>query len=134
MWHLGLLYKIKNFGIQGNLFHLIESFLSERYQRVTINGQSSYWLPVKAGVLQESIFGPLLFLSFINDLPDGLLSNVKLFADDTALFSTGNSPIDTANELSHDLKKINDWAIKWKMLFNLDCTKPVKEVLFSKKK
>ena len=97
VWHLGLLYKIKNFGINGKFFDLIESFLSERYQQVTINGQSSNWLPIKAGVPQGSILGPLLFLIFINDLPDGLQSNVKLFADDTALFSKVDSPIHTAN-------------------------------------
>ena len=132
VWHLGLLYKIKNFGINGKFFDLIESFLSERYQQVTINGQSSHWLPIKAGVPQGSILGPLLFLIFINDLPDGLQSNVKLFADDTALFCV-DSPVGTANELNLDLKKVNDWALKWKMLFNPDSTKPVKEVIFSRK-
>ena len=50
VWHKGLLYKIRNFGIEGNLFKLIESFLSDRYQRVTIYGQTSNWLSVKAGV------------------------------------------------------------------------------------
>ena len=133
VWHKGLLYKIKNFGIEGKLFHLLKSFLSERYQRVTINGQSSNWLPIEAGVPQGSILGPLLFLSFINDLPDDLLSNVKLFADDTALFSSVSSPTESADELNHDLAKINEWAFQWKMIFNPDISKPVKEVLFSKK-
>ena len=133
VWHKGLLYKIKNFGIEGKLFHLIESFLSNRYQRVTINGQSSPWLPIKAGVPQGSILGPLLFLLFINDLPEGLHCNVKLFADDTAIFSTVNTPTETANELEHDLLKIKNWAIQWKMLFNPDATKPIKEIIFSKK-
>ena len=133
VWHKGLLYKIKNFGIEGKLFNLIESFLSDRYQRVTINGQTSNWLPIKAGVPQGSILGPLLFLSFINDLPEGLISKVKLFADDTAIFSTVNTPIETQNELMHDLEKIRNWAIQWKMLFNPDQTKPIKEVIFSKK-
>ena len=133
VWHKGLLYKVKNFGIDGKLYSLIESFLSNRYQRVNLNGQSSEWLPVKAGVPQGSLLGPLLFLSYINDLPAGLLSNVKLFADDTALFSTVYSPSKTANELEHDLALINDWALQWKMLFNPDLTKPAKEVVFSKK-
>ena len=106
VWHKGLLYKIKNFGIEGKLFNLIESFLSDRFQRVTINGQSSSWLPIKAGVPKGSILGPLLFLSFINDLPEGLHSNAKLFADDTAIFSTANTPIEKANELKLDLEKI----------------------------
>ena len=134
VWHRGLLYKIKNFGIDGNLLKLIESFLSDRYQRVTINGQSSDWLPIKAGVPQGSILGPLLFLSYINDLPEGLHSNVKLFADDTAIFSSVHTPIETANELLQDLEKIKNWAIQWKMLFNPDQSKPINEVVFSKKK
>ena len=134
VWHRGLLYKIKNFGIDGNLLKLIESFLSDRYQRVTINGQSSDWLPIKAGVPQGSILGPLLFLSYINDLPEGLHSNVKLFADDTAIFSSVHTPIETANELLQDLEKIKNWAIQWKMLFNPDQSKPINEVVFSKTK
>ena len=133
VWHEGLLYKVKNFGIEGKLFELIESFLSNRSQRVTINGQSSNWLPIKAGVPQGSILGPLLFLCFINDLPEGLNSNVKLFADDTAIFSTANTPIEIANELTHDLEKIKDWAIQWRMIFNPDQTKPIKEIVFSRK-
>ena len=128
-----MLYKIKNVGIEGKLFHLIESFLSNRYQRVAINGQSSPWLPIKAGVPQGSILGPLLFLLFINDLQEGLHCNVKLFADDTAIFSTVNTPTETANELEHDLFKIKNWAIQLKMLFNPDATKPIKEIILSKK-
>ena len=69
----------------------MESFLSDRYQRVLLNGQSSEWASTKAGVPQGLILGPLLFLiyySYINDLSEGLSSNVKLFADDTSMFST----------------------------------------------
>ena len=68
----------------------------------------------------------MLFLSFINDLPDDLLSNVKLFADDTALFSSVSSPTESADELNHDLAKINEWAFQWKMIFNPDISKPTK--------
>ena len=75
----------------------------------------------------------MLFHSYINDLPDGLLSNVKLFADDTAVFSTVLSARETTNELKQDLAKIKDWAVQWKMLFNPDHNKPAKEVIFSRK-
>ena len=86
VWHEGLLYKLKNNGIDGNLFKLIKSFLNNRYQRVVLNGQSSVWKLVTAGVPQGSVLGPLFFLIYVNDLPLRLTTNVKLFADDTSLF------------------------------------------------
>ena len=133
VWHEGLLFKLKRCGINGNLFSLIKSFLSKRYQRVVLNGQLSNWLPVKAGVPQGSILGPLFFLIYINDLSEGLVSNAKLFADDTSLFSTVHSPINTGNELNNDLKTISRWAYQWKMLFNPDLNKQAQEVLFTRK-
>ena len=87
VWHQGLLFKLESFGIRGKLLNLLEDYLSNRFQRVLLNGQESSWLPIKAGVPQGSILGPLLFLIYINDLPDGLNSISKLFADDTSLFS-----------------------------------------------
>ena len=74
--------------ISGNLLNLMESFLSESCQRVLLNGQSSERASIKAGGPQGSILGPLLFLIYINDLPECITSNVKLFADDTSIFST----------------------------------------------
>ena len=68
-------------------FGLIDSFLSDRFQRVLLNDQNSKWLQIKAGVPQGSVLVPLLFLVYIDDLPEGLNSNVKLFADDTSVFS-----------------------------------------------
>ena len=77
------MYKLKSLGICGNCYGLIHSFLSDRLQRVFLNGQSSNWSQIKAGVPQGSILGPLLFLVYINDLPEGLTTSAKLFADDT---------------------------------------------------
>ena len=68
---------------------------------------------VKAGVPQGSILVPLPFLICINDLPKGLSSNAKLFADDT-LFSVIHDSSSTKNELNDDLVKINNWAYRWK--------------------
>ena len=90
VWHEGLIYKIKRIGVTGPPLELIQSFLSHRFQRVVLNGQSSTWLPVTAGVPQGSILGPLLFLIYINDLSNNLSSTAKLFADDTSLFSVVN--------------------------------------------
>ena len=72
---------------------------------MALNRQCSNWSSVLAGVPQGSILGPLLFLIYINDLPDGLESSVKLFADDTSLFSTVYDPNMSADQLDKDLKK-----------------------------
>ena len=112
VWHEGLLFKLEHIRILGNLLSLLKSFLNNSFQRVVLNGQCSNWSSVLAGVPQGSILGPLLFLICINDLPDGLESSVKLFADDTSLFSTIYDPNISADQLDKDLKKISDWAYK----------------------
>ena len=90
-------------------------------------------LSVNAGVLQGSISGPLLLLIYITDLSDNLSSNVKLFADDTSLFSVIHDINVSAGELNEDLKKISEWAFQWKMVFNPDASKQAQEVIFSRK-
>ena len=132
--HEGLLYKIKINGINGNALQLIKSFLHNRCQRVALNGQSSSWLSIRAELPQGSVLGPLFFLIYINDLPEGLNSEVKLFADDTSLFSIVNCVNTSASTLNSDLLKIQDWASQWKMPFNLDGTKQAQEIIFSRKK
>ena len=88
---------------------------------------------VNAGVPQGSVLGPLLLLIYINDLPDGLSSNVKLFADDTSLFSVVHDIHSSASDLNKDLKTINEWAFQWKMSFNPDPNKQAQEVIFTRK-
>ena len=107
-------------GICGEYIGLIDSFLSDRFQRVLLNGQTSKWSQIKAGVPQGSVLGPLLFLVYINDLPEGLTSNVKLFADDTSIFSVVRDSSSSSLSLNEDLSKISQWGYKWKMLFNPD--------------
>ena len=131
--HEGLLFKLQQYGISGELITLIKDFLSCRKQRVVLNGQHSPWADVKAGVPQGSILSPLLFLVYINDLPNGLNSNVKLFADDTSLFSVVHNITDPANLLNSDLSKISEWALQWKMSFNPDPIKQAQEIIFSRK-
>ena len=133
VWHEGLIFKLKQNGISGNLINLLCDFLRNRKQRVLLNGQVSDWSDVKAGVLQGSILGPFLFLIYINDLSEGLSSNAKLFADDTSLFSVIHDGNTSAFELNNDLVKINRWAFQWKMSFNSDPKKQAQEVIFSRK-
>ena len=102
VWHKGLLFKLEHIGLSGNLLSLLKGFLSNRFQRVVLNGQCSNQSSVLAGVPQGSILGPLLFLISINDLPDSLESSVKLFADDTSLFSTVYDPSMSADQLDKD--------------------------------
>ena len=75
------------YGFSGDLLSLLIDFLTNRKQRVVLNGQNSSWADIKAGVPQGSILGPLFFLLYINDLTENLDSNPKLFAEDTSLFS-----------------------------------------------
>ena len=109
---IGLIFKLKSTGVSYSLLSLIESFLRNRFQRVLLNGQTSKWLPVKAGVPQGSILGPLSFLIYINDLSDDLVSSVKHFAGDTSLFSVVRNSSISANELNNDLQIIIKWAHK----------------------
>ena len=87
VWHDGIIYKLTQNGISKNLLNLLEDFLKERKQREVLNGKVSTWKSINAGVPQGAILGPLLFLIYINDLTEGLTTKVKLFANDTFLFS-----------------------------------------------
>ena len=96
--------------------------------------QSSPWLDVNAGVPQGSVLGPLLFLIYINDLPDNLVCRTKLFADDTSIFSTVYESTSSSVNLNKDLSTIKNWAFQWKMAFNPDPNKQATEVIFSRKR
>ena len=107
--------------------------MTKRKQRVVLNGQSSSWTNVKAGVPQCSILRPLLFLLYINNLADDLSSNTKLLHDDTSLFFVIHDTVITTLELNSDIFRIKQWTFQWKMSFNPDPNKQAQEVIFSKK-
>ena len=117
--HQRLLSKIKSYGIEGNIFKWLSSFLHNRLQRVVLNGVSSQWARVKSGVPQGSVLGPLLFTLYINDLPDNVACGIKLFADDTKIYSTIKDNSDTLF-LQQNLDLVNEWSHKWLLKFNVD--------------
>ena len=104
-------------GISGELYELIGNYLSGRFQRVILNRQTSSWRPILAGVPQDSILDPLLFLIYINDLPNGLKTNSKLFADNTSLFTIVKDKNESDNALNNDISLNSKLAFDWKMHF-----------------
>ena len=124
MLHGGLIYKLRQNDVSGQLLLQIQSFLEDRMQRTVLYDKTSQWVTISAGVTQGSILGPLFFLVYINDLTTELKCNVKLFADDTSLFSVAHNPYECAAILNHDLDLIKPWAHDWRMSFNPDPPKP----------
>ena len=84
--------------------------MTDRFERVLLNGQCSNWQPAIAGVPQGSTLGPLFFLIYTIDLPNGLKFNVNLFADDTSLFSVVRNKEESARDLTDELDTISKWA------------------------
>ena len=125
---------MKTYGITGPLLVLIESYLSSREQRIILNGESSDWSFITAGVPQGSLLGPLFFLIYINDLVDDLGSDTKLFADDTSLFTVVYDETVVVDQLNRDLKVVTDWAYRWQMQFNPDINKQTVQHIFSRKR
>ena len=115
--HLKLLFKLSQHGVKGDTLNWIRAFLVGRTQAVVLEGESSSEVPVTSGVPQGSVLGPLLFLLYINDLPQNIQSQVRLFADDTAVYLTVNSH-EAANTLQADLDTLQEWELTWDMEFN----------------
>ena len=116
VWHAGLLHKLKSYGISGQIFGLISSFLSNRRLRVVLDGKSSQEYPVNAGVPQGSILGSTLFQLYINHLPDHVICNIAIYTDDTTLYSKYDQASDMwqqlelASELESDQRDTVDWC------------------------
>jgi hypothetical protein len=115
--HERLLKKLSGYGIQGQILSWIRSFLSNRRQRVVVNGEVSDWTEVMSGVPQGSVLGPVLFICYINDLPDVIHTMVQMFADDTKVFSRVENR-DDQKLLQDDIDRLQIWAKKWQLSFN----------------
>ena len=117
--HNRLMSKLESYGITGNTKQWIHSFLSGRTQTVMVNNNESSPAPVTSGIPQGSVLGPLLFVIYINDLPDTVSSHIYLFADDTKLMRRILSEND-AKALQNDLTLLEAWSRKWLLQFNPD--------------
>ena len=112
--HYRLLSKLENLGIKGNMLEVIRDFLTNRTMYVCVEGEKSEVKWVWSGVPQGSVLGPLLFLLFINDLPDNIKNKLKLFADDLKLIGNVSSP----DTIVNDLKELENWENIWLLKFN----------------
>ena len=117
--HQRLLLNLHRLGINHGVITWIQSFLSDRSQCVVLDGDKSDTCPVLSGVPQGSVLGPCLFLMYINDMPDSIKSNIRLFADDTIMYLTISNQSDCL-DLQRDLTKLESWESEWLMAFNPD--------------
>ena len=116
--HNRLLQKLKRYGINNKTHTWISNFLRHRVQRVVVGGEHSTWAEVDSGVPQGTVLGPLLFLTYINDLPNNINSSVRLFADDCVLYREIQNEFDHIS-LQDDLNTLVNWQNKWQMSFNV---------------
>jgi len=116
--HERLKSKLHYYGIRGDTLSWIAAFLYNRRQRVLLNGVASDWSRVVSGVPQGTVLGPLLFLLYVNDITEGVLSHIRLFADDCVLYKSIASSSDS-DILQDDLTRLVSWSDKWQMSFNI---------------
>ena len=129
VWHAGLPHELKSYGISGQAFGLISSYLSNRRLRVVLDGKSLQEYLVNAGVPQGSIFGPTLFLLYINDLPGDVICDIAIYVDDATLYCKCDQASDLWQQLNWllnlNLRDTVDWGKKWLIDFNAGKTQLV---------
>ena len=117
--HKRLLKKVESHGIHGFILNWIQGFRMGRTQQVIVNGCASSWAPVTSGIPQGSVLGPILFVLFINDLPDCVSSDSLPFAEDIKIFSEITCNHDSL-QLQNDLNSLQPWSDKWLLNFHPD--------------
>ena len=117
--HRRLLGKMRSYKIDTKVISWVQDFLSQRVQQVVVNGCTSKWAKVTSGIPQGSVLGPLLFVIYINDLPDNVKSEPLLFADDTKLYKIIKTEADKQT-LQQDVYKLQNWSKRWLLKFHPD--------------
>ncbi|MEW8547072.1 MAG: reverse transcriptase family protein [Candidatus Thiodiazotropha sp.] len=115
--HRRLLTKVWGYGIRGKVYIWIKEFLSNRVQKVMVNGKGSDTAKVTSGIPQGSVLGPILFLIFINDLPEVIQASIKLFADDAKIYQIVSSEEDI-NQFQENINRAVNWSKTWQMFYN----------------
>jgi hypothetical protein len=115
--HHRLIVKLQSYGIGGRVLDWINNFLTDQRQRVLVQGSESSWVKVLSGVPQDSVLGPVLFVCYINDMPDTISSLIYMYADDTKMVSVVNENKDW-KALQQDLRRLQEWSEKWQLKLN----------------
>jgi len=115
--HVRLVQKLAGLGVGGQLLQWIRDFLASRTMRVNVKGSYSCWAEVDSGVPQGSVLGPLLFLVYVNDIPDWIKNSIRMFADDTKIWARV-SELRDAEGLQADLDQLQKWSDTWLLRFN----------------
>ena len=113
-----LLAEIQSYGIHGNILKWLTSFLTQPRQRVLVNVKSSGWCDVLSGVPKGSVLGLIIFLIFINYMPDKITSTIHLVADDTKI-SLRHTNQNQTNDLQNDIDRLDEWSDRWKLRLNV---------------
>ena len=116
--HQRLILKLKSHGMGNSIIKWIEQWLTDRRQRLVVDGEVSSWKSVLSGVPQGSVLGPILCLVYIDDLEEGVTGNILKFADDSKLFRK-TKEIGDKQKLQDDIDKLVRWSEKWQILFNV---------------
>ena len=117
MPHGRLLIKLSAYGFKGQILGWIRDFLRSRKQRVVVNSVKSEEARVGSGIPQGSVLGPSIFVIFINDLPENVRKEIKMFADDTQLYVRSDKD-EGPQKLQEDLNAMQAWSNKWLLRFH----------------
>ena len=118
--HQRLIRQVRSYGITDKALAWVESFLANRRQKVSVNGEHSTWKPVLSGIPQGSVLGPFLFLLFVSDVPAEVNNFISMFADDTKLFKAIIETSDDSPSLQIDIDRLIEWSCKMQMRFHPD--------------